>query len=231
MSTHHKCNLWFGEPDFDCRSHRACSVAKLKQCLCHRSLVAFRAVRGLLLCAKHLFVAASTVWLGLQVPWCQAVFALAFACYRCGASPPTIGTVERCRVARGRRAACASTVSTVERRGVAAGRGSTCTASIRSVEPGLLRQGGGAGQPKHEDRYHRSVHRFKSFATGQNRIASCSSSSYDLAAVKPGHRTTSRASHRIGLAGSYLSFPGLVSVERHPQDRIGGPPIGPDHRL
>jgi hypothetical protein len=61
MRTHHKCNLWFGEPDFDGRSHRACSAAKLNQCLCHRSLVAFRAVRGLLLFAKDLFVAANTV--------------------------------------------------------------------------------------------------------------------------------------------------------------------------
>ena len=188
-------------------------------------------MKDLLLSAKHLLGAASIVWLGQQVPLGLGVFALAFPCRRCGASPPAVGTVERRGVAAGRGAACSSPVSTVERRRVAAGSGSACAPSIGAVEPGLLRQGGGAGQPKHEDRYNRSVHRFKSFATGQNRIASCSSSSYDLAAVKPGYRTTSRTGHRIGLAGSYLSFPGLVSVERHPQDRIGGPPIGPDHRL
>ena len=68
----------------------------------------------------------------------EAFFALAFACCRCGASPPAIGTVERGRIAAGRGATCAPPISTVERRRVAAGRGSTCTASIRPVEPGLL---------------------------------------------------------------------------------------------
>jgi hypothetical protein len=67
-----------------------------------------------------------------------SAFALAFACYRCGASPPAIGTVERGRIAAGRGATCAPPIGTVERRRVAAGRGSTCAPSIRPVEPGLL---------------------------------------------------------------------------------------------
>src|SRR5262249_43423701 len=56
----------------------------------------------------------------------------------CGASPPTIGTVERRRVAAGRGATCAPPVSTVECRRIAAGRRRTHAASIGPVEPGLL---------------------------------------------------------------------------------------------
>jgi hypothetical protein len=31
MRPHYERNLWFGEPDFSCRFHRACSVVKLNQ--------------------------------------------------------------------------------------------------------------------------------------------------------------------------------------------------------
>jgi hypothetical protein len=65
-------------------------------------------------------------------------FALAFVWDRCGASPPAISTIKRCRVAAGRSAACAPSVSTVERRRAAAGRGSTHASSIGPVEPGLV---------------------------------------------------------------------------------------------
>src|SRR5262245_2318074 len=65
-------------------------------------------------------------------------FASAFAWCRGGAGPPAISTVERCRVASGRDAACAPSVSTIERGRVAAGRGSTRAPTIRPVEPDLL---------------------------------------------------------------------------------------------
>ena len=57
MRAHQERNLWFGEPDFNRRFHRTHQRIKVG-CRISRFLVAPRPVRDLLLCAKHLFVAA-----------------------------------------------------------------------------------------------------------------------------------------------------------------------------
>jgi len=63
MRSDHKRDLWFREPDLNCRCHRTARLRNYSiSDLCHRSLVGFRPVQDLLLCAKHLFVAARTRW-------------------------------------------------------------------------------------------------------------------------------------------------------------------------
>jgi hypothetical protein len=58
MRAHHERNLWFGESDFNCRFHRACSSSRtslIQPFACF--FVASTARSDLLFCAKHLFVA------------------------------------------------------------------------------------------------------------------------------------------------------------------------------
>ena len=59
MLAHHKRNLWFGEPNFSCcRLHR--TRWRITVGCRFRFLVALARVPDLLVCAKHLFVAART---------------------------------------------------------------------------------------------------------------------------------------------------------------------------